>query len=370
MLNQKSFTRINNLLFFIVLTAVILYFGKYLLIVLVFSIFLAMLMTPVARKLEKWGVSETISALLSVFIIVIVFAAILFIVSAQIAAFREDLPEIQTKIEEAFSAIQARVEKHFGISYEQQAAAIKEQVRNFASSAGSFFTGFLTGLGSLIGGIIIMLVFTFLFLLQRNKYEKFILKLVHEEKKTEATKVIGNIANVAQQYLKGRIISITIQGIFYTLGFLILGLQNAILLAAIAALLSFIPYLGPLIGGMLPLFMAIVTEDSLGKALGVLIILLIAQAIDNYFIEPIVVGGSVNISPFFSIFILILGGAIWGIAGVILFLPMLAIVKIIFENVEGMQPYAFLIGDQKKSSPTDKLWSRVKKMFRRENSRA
>jgi predicted PurR-regulated permease PerM len=116
---------------------------------------------------------------------------------------------------------------------------------------------------------------------------------------------------------------------------------------------------------MLPLFMAVVTEDSLGKALGVLIILLIAQVIDNYFIEPLVVGGSVNISPFFSIFILILGGAIWGIAGVILFLPMLAIVKIIFENVEGMQPYAFLIGDQKKSTPTDKLWSKVKNVFKR-----
>ena len=364
MLKQVSLNRINTVLLFIALTTLILHFGKPLLIILIFSTLLAMLMTPIARKLEKWGVSETIAALLSVFLIVIIFAGVFFIVSAQIVAFREDLPQIQSKFEEVISAIQARVEKHFGISDEQQAAAFKEQLKNSASKAGNFFTGFLTGVGSLIGGIIMMLVFTFLFLLQRSKFEKFILKLVRDDKQKEGSKVIGNIANIAQQYLKGRVISITIQGIFYTIGFLVLGLKNAILLAAIAALLSFIPYLGPLIGGMLPLFMAIVTEDSLGTALGVLIILVIAQAIDNYFIEPLVVGGSVNISPFFSIFILILGGTVWGIAGVILFLPMLAIVKIILENVEGMEPYAYLIGDQKKSSSIDKLWTKVKKIFK------
>jgi predicted PurR-regulated permease PerM len=365
MLNQKSLAQVNSLLFFIVLVAVILYFGKQILIVLIFSAFLAMLMTPVTRKLEKWGVSETIAALLSVFIIVIVIAAVLYIVSAQFAAFSEDLPQIQTKIEELVSALQAKVDQHLGISYEQQATAVKEQVKNSGSSIGSFFTGFLTGVGSLAGGMIIVLVFTFLFILQRNKYEKFILKLVPEEKRTATSKVIGNIANVAQQYLKGRAISIIILGIFYTIGFLVLGLKNAILLAAITAVLTFIPYIGTLIGGLLPIFMAIVTEDSLGKALGVVIILLMAQALDNYFIEPKVVGGSVNISPFFSIFILLLGGAIWGVAGVILFLPMLAIVRIIFENIEGLQPYAFLIGDEKKKSSTDNLWDNIKKKFKR-----
>lgn len=363
MLNKIMLSQINRVLFFIVLTALILYFGKEILIVLMFSAFLAMLMSPLADKLEGKGVSEILASLISVSLIFLTIIFVLFIVSAQIAAFVEDIPKIQSKIEQLITSIQGWIASQFEISTEQQAAMLKEQLKNSAGAAGGFVSGLLKNIGSLIGGLILILVFTFLFVLQRNKYERFILKLSSNAKKEETKKIIRNIARVAQQYLKGRVISMILLGIFYTIGFLLLGLENAILLAIIAALLSFIPYVGPLVGGILPVFMVIVTEDSPGKLIGVIVILLVAQAIDNYITEPLVVGGSVNISPFFSIFILILGGAVWGIAGVILFLPMLAMLKIILENIPQMEPYAYLIGDDKKSS--ENLWQRVKKLFKK-----
>jgi predicted PurR-regulated permease PerM len=110
--------------------------------------------------------------------------------------------------------------------------------------------------------------------------------------------------------------------------------------------------------------MAIVDgSGSFNLAFWVVVVISAAQIIQNYFIEPTVVGGSVNISPFFTIFILILGGVVWGIAGIILFLPLLGILKIIFENVESLHPYAFLIGDQKDSSAPEQLWEKAKRLF-------
>ena len=97
-----------------------------------------------------------------------------------------------------------------------------------------------------------------------------------------------------------------------------------------------------------------IIDGSFNQSIWVVIIILLVNVIDHYFIEPYVVGGSVNISPFFTIFVLILGGVVWGIAGIILFLPLSGILKIVFENVEGLQPYASLIGDQRDSSPHEK----------------
>jgi predicted PurR-regulated permease PerM len=128
--------------------------------------------------------------------------------------------------------------------------------------------------------------------------------------------------------------------------------------------MTFIPYIGPVLGGFVPFFMAII-GGSFNQAIWVVVIIGLAQLFDNYFIEPYVVGGSVNISPFFTIFILILGGVVWGIAGVILFLPLLGILKIVFENVQGLEPYAYLIGDQKKSNPQDKLLGQMRKLFKK-----
>lgn len=188
--------------------------------------------------------------------------------------------------------------------------------------------------------------------------------LYREDKKNEGRKVIGKISKIAQQYLGGRLISIVILAVLYVIGFSIIGLKNGLLLSAIAAIMTFIPYVGPFLGGFVPFFMAIVS-GSFNQAIWVTVIITLAQLFDNYFIEPYVVGGSVNISPFFTIFILILGGVVWGIAGVILFLPMLGILKIVFENIEGMEPYAYLIGDQKKSSPQDQILGKVKNLFRK-----
>jgi predicted PurR-regulated permease PerM len=183
-----------------------------------------------------------------------------------------------------------------------------------------------------------------------------------EDKRDETNEMINKISKIAQQYLTGRIVAAFIIGILYIIGFSIIGLKDGLILSAIAALVTIIPYVGALLGGLIPFFMTFI-NGTLEQSLWVVIIISLVNIIDHYFIEPYIVGGSVSISPFFTILILILGGVIWGLAGIILFLPLLGILKIIFENVEGLQPYAYLIGDQRTTSAHAEIWSKIKALF-------
>lgn len=341
------------------------YYGRDILILIVFSCFLAMLMAPLSNKLESWGVSRVFATLLSVLVIVIIISLVLMLITAQIVTLTEDLPNIQNRLEEFITGIQDWIKNQFGVSPEQQIKALKEQTKNTISSAGSYLTGFIAGLVTIIAGFMLVLVFTFLFLLHREKYENFFALLSKNEQRDDAKQIISKVSKIAQKYLAGRAISIIILTIFYTTGLLIIGVKNAFLLSAVAAIVTFIPYVGPVIGGLLPLFMALVSFNSFGPALGVLVVILLAQVFDNYFIEPYVVGGNVNVSPFFTILILIVGGLLWGIAGVILFLPLLGMVKIVLDNVEGLYPYAFLIGDQNGDDENSGIVNKIKGWFKK-----
>lgn len=359
MLKPPDLSKINRILFFTFLSAAILYFGREFFILIAFPAFLAMLMTPVSNLLERYHLSRIISSLISVLIIIAVIAGVFMLLSSQIVSLSEEFPMIMVKAEQIVHSIQKWLNDTLGIS----SGTLASQASEALSRTGAFITGLIKGTFSLIGEFLLIIVFTFLFLLHREKYEKFIVMLHPAEKRVDAEKVVGKISKIAQHYLAGRLISIAFLSVLYLAGFLVIGLKNALLLAILAAIVTFIPYAGPVLGGFAPFFMAIVS-GSLNQAFWVVIIISAAQLLDNYFIEPYVVGGSVNISPFFAIFILIVGGVLWGIAGVILFLPLLGIVKIIFENVEGLQPYAFLIGDQKESPAPEAIWQRIKKLFK------
>lgn len=364
MLKPLGLPRINNILETIILGVVVLYFGRDFFIIVAYSAFLAMLMAPVSNMFENHRFSRVLSSLASVLIIVSVIAFVIFLLSEQISGVIQDIPKIRSGFEDIINNVQSWISGQFGISFEDQMSTVKEQASGAVSNAGKFLTGLIKGTLSFFGRVLIVLVFTFLFLLQREKYENFVVMLYKQEKRKDARKVLRRISRVAQQYLGGRLISIVFLGILYMAGFLIIGLKNAALIAAITAIMTFVPYIGPVAGGLVPFFLAII-GGSFNDAVWVVIIISVAQLLDNYFIEPLVVGGSVGISPFFAIFILIIGGAIWGIAGVILFLPILGMLKIVFENIEGLEPYGYLIGDQKEKSAPAVIWSKFKGLFSR-----
>ena len=361
---KEIFNRVNQYLFFAVLAVVVMYFGKALLIPIVFAALLAMLMAPVCRRLDGWGFPRALSTFVCVLILACVVVGMGVIIGAQLATFGKDIDKIKQKGTEMMTKGQSYIQDRFGVTPEKQEQVVKEEAKKAQESnpkGGSMATKILSGITSAVAGIIITLVFTFLFIFSKEKYESFFLRLYKDKDETKVKKIVGDISNVAQKYLTGRAMSITIIWILYSIGLSIVGIKNAILLAGIAALLTLIPYVGTVLGGLFPVFMALVTEDSMQPALMAVIVMFSIQTIDNYFIEPNIVGGEVSLSALTSIVSIMAGGMIWGVAGMILFLPMVGIIKIVCDHVEPLQPIGFVIGDPDAKKPSKiTLWVKEK----------
>jgi predicted PurR-regulated permease PerM len=222
----------------------------------------------------------------------------------------------------------------------------------------------LGNLTSTLTSVVLALLFTFLFLYNKERYESFFIKLFKEKDPGEVKSIVAKISRVSEQYVLGRAYSIIILFFCYTIGLLIIGIENALLLAAVASLFTIIPYVGTIIGSIFPVVMAIITEDSYQPALWTALLMITIQAIDNYFIEPFVVGGEVNLSAMATIVTIVCGGLIWGVAGTVLFIPLLGIIKIVCDQVEPLKPYGFLVGDPSGNKPS-KITSWVSNFFKK-----
>ena len=358
---KEIISRINQYLLLAILTTVVLFYGKVVLVPVVFAALLAMLMAPVCRWLDSKGLSRALSTAVCILILLVSLLAVLGIVAAEISSFVGESEAIQEKANELLVNVQGFVEETFGVSPEKQMAVVKEQVKNMGKSAGTFAGAFIGGITGTIAGLLITLVFTFLFLFNKERYESFFLKLYKDEEPAKVKTIVGKITTVAQKYLTGRVMSILTLATLYSIGLLIVGVKNAVLLAGIAALLTVVPYVGSALGGLFPFLMALATEDSMQPAVMVVVVIVVIQTIDNYFIEPNMVGGEVNLSAFASIFAILVGGIVWGVAGMVLFIPMTGIVKIVCDHVEPLKPVGYVLGDPDGNKPSKlKEWVREK----------
>lgn len=361
-----SLKKFNSILLCGVLLCAVLYFAKKVLIPVTFAAFFAMLFVPMCNFLEKKKIHKAITALISVLITLAVGLGIIFLVYQQGKELAKQFPEMQKKSEKMIQQAESYVEQRFDIPKEQQEQTVKKEAKKMSESSADFIQKSFMGFMDFCAATVLTIIFMFLFLYQREKYESFFMMLSRNPSTEQAKEMIGNISKVSAQYLRGRVLSILIFTVCFTAGFLIVGLKGAFFLAFVSALLTIIPYIGSIIGGLFPFAVALVTEDSSGAAVGALAVILIVQGIDNYFVEPYIIGGQVSISAFFTILILFIGGLLWGVAGMILFIPMLGVFKIICDSIPDLHPYGYLIGDQKEITGESRIVKWFKKKFRKD----
>jgi predicted PurR-regulated permease PerM len=186
-------------------------------------------------------------------------------------------------------------------------------------------------------------------------YESFAVK-----NSAQVADVLQQTKSAIQSYMIGLLIEALIVAILNSTALLILGVKYAILLGVIGALLNMLPYIGGIIASALPVLMATVTKEGYSSQLGIIIAYIIIQFIDNNFLVPKIVSSKVQINALVSILIVLLGGALWGVAGMFLSIPFVAIVKIICDRVEGMKPLGKLLGDEIPTKHKGVLWGRKK----------
>lgn len=337
-----------------ILTSYFLFAGLYyiqgIIIPILFAGLLAMLVLPICKFLEKRGLNRGLSILLCVLLLFIVIGGIITLFATQIAQLTRDFPLIKEKAIENYHSLQEFIDEKMNIPVQQQGDWIKNNYEKFFAGLSGVFSGLLVGISSGLGNFLLVMIYLFFFLLLRERIRNFILQLFTEHENEIVSSIIEKTKRITIKYMTGLLIEVVIYGTLSAIGFAILGIKQGIFFGFLGGILNLIPYLGALIGAILPMLAALVYKDSLFYALGVLGVVLLVQFIDNNFITPKVVAGYIRINALATVIVIIIGGALWGIAGMVLFLPLLGILKIIFDNIPSLKPFGYLIGEDKKEA--------------------
>ena len=352
------------MIFFLFLVFAGLYYARAFLIPVAFAGLLSMLFLPISRKLENRGWSRAMAVLVCVLMLVLVIAGIVGLITWQITDLASDVNNMEQSVQQMINKFRQFISTNLGISKEQQDQLLKSQ-QSSGGQAGSILTGFAGSVMGILVDLLLVLVYIFLFMYFRRHLKAFILKLVPQAEKKNAQSIIHDIQQVAQQYLSGLGLMIVGLWIMYSIGFSIVGVKNAFFFAILCGLLEIVPFVGNLTGNALTILMALTQGGGINMVIGILITYAIVQFIQSYILEPLVVGAEVNINPLFTIIIIVVGETVWGIAGMVLAIPLLGIVKIICDHIEPLKPYGFLIGEETKKKNKGGLIEKFKGWFKK-----
>jgi predicted PurR-regulated permease PerM len=321
-------------------------------------------MLPLCNWLENHKVPRGLAIVICIVLMYLLVAGIVTLLSFQIMAFAEDLPQLKTSVTTKFHSALVFVEQHFGVKTEEQMVFLQEKMNSMSDDSSAYVKTAVLSTTGIFAGVAIVTVLIIFFLIYRERFKIFVLKLVSAEEHSKAKTVMHDVSKVTQQYLTGVFTVMVILATLNSVGLLIIGIKHAIFFGVVAAILNIIPYIGVFIGSLLPILMAFITKDSIVPAVAVMGLFFFNQMLENNVLTPKITGSKVKINPLATLLAIIIGGQIWGVAGMILFIPLLGIVKIICDNIEPLAPYGYLIGDDKDATQSGFV-KRVKEYFRK-----
>jgi predicted PurR-regulated permease PerM len=346
---KSPLRNLNQVLLLLVLVFAILHYAKAFLVPVAISALLAMMLVPVCRKLQQWGIHLIIASALSVFLTLIIFLGVAYLLINQLILLSKDLPTIMEKFKLLVDQFYDYLAEHFQILIHRQDDYVAQQWQAIPQTVGKYAGDALVYLMSFLANILIITTYTILFLIYRRRIKYFIQMLVQRytgSENLEATNlVVEKITGVASAYLSGVFSVVLILSVIYTIGLTIIGVENALFFALLAALINIIPYLGSVGGAIIVVAYTLITRDTLTTPIVVALFFTVVQQIDSYYLTPKITGGKVQLSPLFTIMALLLGAMVWGMAGMLLFIPFMGVLKVVFDEVEQLKPYGYLISE-------------------------
>ncbi|RNI27614.1 AI-2E family transporter [Rufibacter immobilis] len=329
------------------------------LIPICFAGLFALLLLPMTRGMEK-RLPRALAIVISLVIVILILGLLIWFLSAQISNFSSELSEINSKLSLLLAKFQTFLFERFGIKPTNKSEFLQKALGNVTQTG----TAFLGSTISLTTGALTVLslipIYVFCMLYYRDHLRQFMFQFITRDRREPLMETVDNIQRVVQGYLSGLLIVIVVVSILNSVGLLIMGVEYAIFFGVLASILTVIPYIGILIGAMLPAMFVLVNTGSAAQMLIVIGIFGFVQFLEGNFITPYVVGSKVSINPFAAIVALILGGEIWGAPGMILSIPIIAILKVIFDAYGPLQPFGFLLNDVQQESKKNRLLTKLK----------
>lgn len=348
----------------------ILILAKAVLIPIVFAFLIAFILYPVVRKFESWGANETMSALLSILALFLIIGGGIFLFSNQIIQLSDSLTDFKVKILNIFADVTIFINQNIEFLPELEKGELLDKLKTWLNeSAGTLLSQTFSSTANIIFGAITSIIYTFLILIYRNGLGRALASFYPQEHREKAWYMFKSVQQVGQQYLFGMMVIVLILGIMNSIGLWIIGIDNPFLFGFLAAVLAIIPYVGTYLGAAIPILYSLVSYDSIWMPISIAIFFWLVQFIEGNFLTPKIVGGNLKINAFTSILSIIIGASVWGVAGMILFLPLAAMLKVVCEEYEELKPIALLIGEQNynakddNNTSIDKWFKKIKTLF-------
>ncbi len=363
---QKMFFAIATTFAFFAIFVV----ARSILIPISFALLISFILLPFANRFEKWGVSRMFAALFAILTTVLLLGGGIYPISTQIVSIAGEFSNFQEKIINVFAEATTWINSNMGIVPDLEKDELMGQLKNWISrSSGSLVQQTFSDSASFLAGLIATVIFTFLFLIYREGFKQAIILYFPEEKREKAFKMLKSIQMVGQKYLVGVILIVIIIGIINSVALLIIGIDYPFFFGFLAAILAIIPYVGTTLGSTIVVLYAFMTYDSLWVPIAVTITFWLIQVVESNFLSPKIVGGTLKVNALAAIISIIVGASIWGIAGMILFLPITAMLKVVCLEYEELKPIALFLGEQNikdkriEAKTLSKLGMKIKNWF-------
>src|SRR6218665_1440340 len=344
-LHFPFYARLAFVLISISLILFFLYVAHGILVPILMALLFAILLRPVVCFFNlRLRFPHVIAVMIAVLLFILLIGGIIFFVSWKVGDIANDWDSIKANLDTHYHNIQRWVKQRFNISYVEQQRYLQQAGKNNLPGSGAIGNT-MSSFTDVLMNFVLIPLYTFLFLLYRNLFLKFLSKLFKPEHQHRLRDVLFNIKSAIQSYLVGLLIEECIVATLTSIGLMIIGVKYPILLGVITGVLNMIPYIGILIAGGLSIVATLTTSADLSVIFGVIIVNSAVQLLDNNILVPMIVSSKVKINAFVSIVAIIIGGVLSGVSGMFLAIPLTAILKVIFDRITALEPWGFLMGD-------------------------
>lgn len=343
----------------ITLIALAIYLGRGVLTPIFLSILLALIMSPITDFLLKKDMHRVLAIMVPLALSLVLILSIMYFLSFQIGLFFNDIPALEKRFNELILLLQHWVTDTFNIALWQQERMLSETAQKMKDSGPVVLQKTFSTVTEMISYLVLFPVYTFLLIYHKVTIKKFLIEAFSRSEEDRVRDILQESQTIILQYVIGLLIEVSIVFSLNAAGFLLFGIKYPIFLALVGALLNIVPWIGMLVANIFAILVTMVSSEQISDVFVVAGVFAGVQIIDNNILMPLIVGNKIRINALAIITGVMVGGALAGVPGMFLALPGIALMKVIFERVDSLKPWATLLSDE--TVLTDVKRARLKK---------
>lgn len=331
----------------ICLLGALLVLGKGIIMPVLTAFFVSIMLLPVYRYLRRMKFPEVLAILLPILLVAIFLGIIVWFFSSQVSRLVTDFPSIQKNVSIHLTSLSNWINQKTDFSTQEQVKFLKEQSAKMFANAGAMASGAAGSLGSVFIFLGLMPIYIYLFLFYKNLLLRFVFIWFDKSQHKKVEEVMKETEVIIKSYLIGLVIQIAYITVLLGGILMLIGIKHALLIGVIFAILNLIPYVGALVGNLIGVLLTLTSSEEVGPIFIVLGVIAFVQFLDNNILMPRIVGSKVRINAFAAILGVFIGGSLAGVPGMFLALPMIAVLKIIFDRADMFKQWGVLLGDER-----------------------